>query len=258
MQKPIILALCGTALFAAESLNAQSFLGDGPRVITATGTITEDFSAIAGRAGSAWSDVSGLHSSDASSSGSVSGSSTTTGTFSYRTGTPVDDSFGMVNSTTGETVYIGFLYQNTSGVDLQVSSLSYNLEQWRSSSANVQRNNFSYSVSSTAPTTWTSGSFTDVDALDMVSFVHTSAGGLGSGGLSSDYVRPVSSNLDIVIPDGQYLLIRWEDAYDGETGHALALDDISITFTQAVPEPGAGALLGLIALGAILRRRRAA
>ncbi|MGC3956478.1 MAG: hypothetical protein QM813_00420 [Verrucomicrobiota bacterium] len=85
--------------------------------------------------------------------------------------------------------------------------------------------------------------------------VGTTAAAL-DGNLAANQV----SFANIVLPGvtlnpGQEIFLRWLDIDDGGNDHGLAIDNFSVSFTTAVPEPAAATLLGLAALGVIMRAR---
>jgi hypothetical protein len=54
---------------------------------------------------------------------------------------------------------------------------------------------------------------------------------------------------------GQEIFLRWLDIDDSGNDHGLAVDDFSVRFSIAVPEPATATLAGLSALGLFFWRR---
>ncbi len=197
------------------------------------------------------------------------GTSTTGSLYSFGSvGAPADRALGsLASDSTGSLAYGVRLRNATASSLINNFSISYAGEQWRDNlNANAQSLQFSYRVSNSPITSADalhppgSGGWIAIPAnpLDFVSPMHTGASSALDGNLSANRMEFMSTSLTgVVLNPGDELFIRWFDANDSGTDHALAIDDLSVAFTvSAVPEPreyAAVAALGLLGF-AVWRR----
>ncbi len=167
----------------------------------------------------------------------------------------------------GTQAAVGLVFQNDSGEAISEVSVSYTGEQWRRQSTSATQLDFQYvildSFDAISFDLWGTSGWTDVNSLDFVSPSTGSASNLD--GNASAYSSELSDSFSISLEEGQYLVLRWLYSSADEAnvaGHALGIDNLSVTFTQAsVPEPATCALaagLPVLALAAWRRRRKSA
>ncbi|OYV06160.1 MAG: PEP-CTERM sorting domain-containing protein, partial [Verrucomicrobiales bacterium VVV1] len=177
------------------------------------------------------------------------GALTTGNTYSYGgTGSGERALGGLQSNAVAPTFGAVFKNDITGGTTIDLT-LSYTGEQWRlGATGRVDRLDFQYSTNATSLTT---GTWTDVNALDFTAPVTTGTVGALNGNLTANRVS-ISSTFTMTIAEGANFWIRWNDFNPTGSDDGLAIDDLSIT---AVPEPSA-ALLGGLGLLGLLRRRR--
>jgi hypothetical protein len=151
----------------------------------------------------------------------------------------------------------GVAFTNNSSTTIVVDFFSYIGEQWRKSGETVpQSMTFHYQISGAPITNLTPGSdagWTAVPFMDFHTPVNTPGAGPLDGNIGPDN-RTVLTwfNSGIHLPVGDTIMFRWRDIDHLGEDHGLAIDHVRITF---IPEPSS-ALLGLSALGLLLRRKR--
>ena len=152
------------------------------------------------------------------------GSSNTGDTYSFGATGSTDRALGSVQS--GSVVAsFGAVFTNSSAQTVTQANIAYTGEQWRlGTSGRADRLDFQYSTDATSLTT---GTWTDVDALDFIAPTTTGTAGLLDGNLQSTLVSASISGLTLA--SGQTLWIRWKDFNASGADDGLAVDDFSIT-----------------------------
>jgi hypothetical protein len=183
------------------------------------------------------------------------GGLTTANTYSLGTGTATDRAFGELTATSVVST-IGAEFQNTGSATMtKILSLSYRGEQWRLSLTG-RNDGMDFQISTDA-TSLTSGTWTNVNALDFTAPLSTGTLGAKDGNASGNFVNISTGKFSLPNPvaSGGTFWIRWVPRDVTGTDDAIGIDDFSI---QAIPEPSSFALCGLVvgALGISLVRRR--
>jgi len=182
--------------------------------------------------------------------------------FNYGNAGFADRALGM-RVTTNQSGAIGVVLFNNGTLPIDTMDINFKGEQWRKSGQTITTQlSFGYRVASTFDNaTYSIGpdtGFTGVPALTFVSPITTATGGPLDGNLAANSVT-LSASVTLATPlqPGQYLILRWFYDPPSASGHGLAIDNLTVAFTQ-IPEPAGFALMtGLLALAAIgLRRRR--
>ncbi|WP_439881906.1 T9SS type A sorting domain-containing protein [Pontibacter sp. MBLB2868] len=171
------------------------------------------------------------------------GTSNTGGLYSYGATDAFDRALGSIGSLNyGEFAY-GLLLQNNTGSTVQSLNVSYIGEQWRSanSTTDIHRITFWYAISNDKNTfnLWPSGDkgWTQVNELTFLSPVYKSAGSPLNGNLGANR-RYLTHTLQVSVPPGYYIMLRWKDADEPEADHGLAIDDVSLSWrTDALAGP---------------------
>ncbi len=152
-------------------------------------------------------------------------------TYSYGTTGTTERAFGCLQS--GSLIpSIGAGFANNSGVTITSISITYTGEQWRLGGiSRLDRLDFQYSLDATS---LTSGTYTDVDALDFTAPVTTgTTGSLDGNGATNK--SPISFNITgLNIPAGSTFYIRWNDLNATSSDDGLAVDDFNMYFNGAV------------------------
>ncbi|NCT83758.1 MAG: PEP-CTERM sorting domain-containing protein [Comamonadaceae bacterium] len=182
------------------------------------------------------------------------GTDTTGAAYSF--GLAADRALGSIASGSLASPTLALALTNNTGFALDSFTLRFDGEQWRNGgNTAVQQLTVQYGFGSsfTGVTTWINAGA----AFDVKSLVNTATAAAVNGnvaGLSANLGGTISTNWAA----GDTLWIRWNDVNDAGNDHGLAIDNVSLSVTAAVPEPGSYAMLlaGLGAVGFIARRRR--
>ncbi|MBE0676195.1 MAG: M6 family metalloprotease domain-containing protein, partial [Bacteroidales bacterium] len=136
---------------------------------------------------------------------------------------------GICSSATG-TLYYGFRIRNNTGTTITSLDIGYTGEQWRTGgSSTVQIPNTLEFGFQQAPRVYqlTSGNFEAVEELSFISPTLTPVATSLDGSLSVNR-RLVSGILEVLIPDGEEIMLRWVDTDDASFDHAFGIDDLTI------------------------------
>ncbi|HEX2835481.1 MAG TPA: IPTL-CTERM sorting domain-containing protein [Thermoanaerobaculia bacterium] len=160
------------------------------------------------------------------------GGSNTGDTFSYGAAGNTERALGGLQSGTLIPT-IGVCYTNNTGATITSLDVAYHGEQWRISNtaaARDDRMDFQYSMNATDLVT---GTWTDVNALDVVNVVKTNgtATALDGNTNRSNIAGTIAS---LSIANGATFWIRWNDLNASGADDGLAVDDFSLT-PQAGP-----------------------
>lgn len=166
-------------------------------------------------------------------------------TYSFGTAGSSDRAFGMLQS--GSLIpTIGAMITNETGEAITSLLIGYTGEQWRLGALSREdRLDFQISFDATSLTT---GTWTDVDALDFVAPVTTGTTGMLDGNAAANR-SAISATfaLDSAVASGATFWIRWNDVNAASSDDGLAIDDFSITGNPgpAGPEgPGTFSIAG--------------
>ena len=211
-----------------------SFWDAGTVSLTVLGTAyTQDFNSLSS-SGTSSTVPLGWDFSESSTNANTlytagTGSSNAGDTYSF--GTPAGDSeraFGGLRS--GALVpIIGAQFTNSTGGTITTLALSYTGEMWRAGVTNrnaADRLDFQYSTNATSLTT---GTWTDVNALDFNSPNILTAAGLLNGNLVGNRTAIGGSISGLAIPNGATVWIRWTDVDITSSDDGLAVDDFVLT-----------------------------
>ena len=236
------LALGAIGLFSLSNANA------GPVSMTASGTYTQNFNTLISTGTGTWTDDATISSWYAKRSGTGtsiaadSGSGTAGNLYSYGASGNSDRAIGSIgssNAAAGNFAW-GVQLKNDSASAATIGTVSYVGEQWRNggnTTANVVT--FWYKISSTVITDLTPAAdtgWTAITALNFSSPINTASAAALDGNAAANRVS-VSSNINLSIPAGNYVMFRWKDPDHSGTDHGLATDDVSIAYTVAAAGP---------------------
>ncbi len=146
----------------------------------------------------------------------------------------------------------GVAIVNNSGAAITEFSLSFQSEQYRSSTTSQNFLTFAWGTSATATDSdfLTNATLTGNVAGDVIGDNAVAANGSLVPNISIRNYALTISGLNVGV--GQRIYIRWTDFNDIGNDAGLAIDNLSFS---AVPTPGATALLGLAGVAALRRRR---
>lgn len=211
--------------------------GGGSIGLTTTATYSQDFNTLANGP-----DPAGLYTTlpagwRISESGTGSrndgkyaigtGSSTTGDTYSFGAATgDTERAFGQLRSGSLISV-IGAAFTNRMSLPITKLDVAYTGEQWRLGAVRTgtaDRMDFQYSLDATSLTT---GTWIDVDALDLTSPITTGTAGLLNGNLPANR-RGLSATIVANVPAGGTVFIRWTDFDVPSSDDGLAIDDFTL------------------------------
>ncbi len=128
---------------------------------------------------------------------------------------------------------IGASFVNSTGATITSLAVSYTGEQWRLGTAGrVDRLDFQYSLNATSLTT---GTYTDVDALDFTAPVTTMPLGVLDGNATANRTAISNTITSLSIPPGATFWIRYNDFAATGSNDALGIDDFSLTPIGVAP-----------------------
>lgn len=143
-------------------------------------------------------------------------------------------SVGSGNTAVGD-LWWGVRLVNNTGATITSLAIAYTGEEWRySGTAAAQTVTFSYQTG-TSLSSLTTGSWTDVTALDFTSPVISGTTGALDGNLAANQVQ-LSTVVSVTLSPGDEIMLRWFDPNHAGSDHGLAIDDFSVTaFGAAAP-----------------------
>lgn len=258
--KTLLTALSACAI-GSSALGAVSYTG---------GLYSEDFNLLpTTNTTGAFSGTVGVQSAIPGPTGwdgaKIGGTSTTNANFIADAGTSTAGALYSYGATGTNERALGSLASGTQilafGVELVNNTsdtfdefvISFDREQWRSSTSVANILTFAYGLSG--------GSITSANYLTEVSMTLLSAGNLvgdapvaTNGALNPPSVVPVAFSITgLNWAPGQSLFLRWSDFNDAGNDAGLAIDNF--VGEAIIPTPGAAALLGLAGLVGLRRRR---
>lgn len=157
------------------------------------------------------------------------GSTATGNTYSYGTGTATERAFGALRSGSLVPTY-GVQIRNSTGATITSINISYTGEQWRcGATGRTDQIDFQYSLSATSLST---GTWTDVNALDFASPSTTSTGAKdGNAAANRSAKSTVITGLNIA--NNAIIWLRWNDLDASGADDGLSIDDFSIQLNGA-------------------------
>jgi hypothetical protein len=204
-------------------------------VLLTGGPYTQDFNRLSNVAGSTTNTVSILgwelsESGDGARDNEAYavdlGESTTGDTYSYGSADTPERGFGGLSENTLIPT-LGASFTNATGAPITSVDIAYTGEQWRLGTADrADRLDFQISTSATSLTT---GTWTDVDALDFATPSTGAPAGQRDGNDAANRTSIRSSIGGLSIPNGAAFWIRWASFDAAGTDDGLAVDDFSLT-----------------------------
>jgi hypothetical protein len=149
------------------------------------------------------------------------------------TANPTDRAIGVIYSSTTGPIRFGLRFRNNTGYEIKSLVISFTGEEWRSGSGGTAALNqltFDYSQA-TSFTDLLTGTYTPVDAL---TFTAPYVGASGSTAVTLDgnypaYRRFLKATVNVSIPKGEEIMLRWSDITDDLSYDcALAVDDLTV------------------------------
>jgi uncharacterized repeat protein (TIGR01451 family) len=237
----LLLAFTAFAVFAGRPAFTQCV-----SLTTLGSAATQSFNTLSNTAGSTTNNLtitgwflteSGGGTRDNEQYAVDTGGSNTGDTYSYGAAGNTDRALGGLQSGTLIPTF-GACFTNNTGGTITSLDLAYTGEQWRignTAAARDDRIDFQYSTNATSLTT---GTWTDVNALDFTNPIKTAgvAGALdGNNAANRTAISNTISSLSIA--NGATFWIRWNDLNASGADDGLAVDDFSLTPQGGVVMP---------------------
>ncbi|HEV2882078.1 MAG TPA: Ig-like domain-containing protein [Pyrinomonadaceae bacterium] len=235
-----LLSLAAAALIVFQPVAflvspASADTGTGTVSLTTTGTaVTQNFDTLANTAGSTTNTTlptgwyiteAGGGARDNEQYAVDTGGSTTGDIYSYGAAGNTDRALGALRSGTLIPLF-GAKFTNNTGSTITSLDISYAGEEWRlGTAARTDRIDFQISTNATDLST---GTYTDVDALDFTT-PNTATTGAKDGNLAANRTVITSSISGLSIANGATFFIRWTDLDASGADDGLAIDDFNIT-----------------------------
>lgn len=228
----LMLASFCTVLFAG-TLKAQSSITTLPQ------TFTENFN---GLPSTGSGDFSGLatgwlaynNTSSASVNTSSTGTSNTSGYYSYGSTSSTDRALGCIDDATTDFKF-GWVFENNTGKTIYKIYVTYKGEQWRAGETSANQSiAFSYAIGSNI-TDLSSSSFLNTTALNFSSLLGCTLFGCNArvlDGNANSTTKTYLINLPSGLADGEDIALRWAypNPNNSTTSHGLAIDDVVVSF----------------------------
>jgi predicted extracellular nuclease len=154
------------------------------------------------------------------------GSGTAGDTYSFGAAASSERAFGGLQS--GNLIpTLGAAFTNNTGGQITSLDIAYTGEQWRlGATGRTDRIDFQISTDATSLTT---GTWTDIDALDFSSPITTGTVGALDGNAAANRAAVSATINSLAIANGATFWIRWTDFNPTGADDGLAVDDFSIT-----------------------------
>ncbi len=155
-------------------------------------------------------------------------------TYSYGATGNTERAFGSLLSGSNSPI-VGVAFTNNTAANITSISISYTGEQWRlGATAREDRLDFSYSLTATSLNT---GTWVDVDNLDLVAPVQTGTAGALNGNDAANQIIKTATISSLSIAPGTTFYLRWVDFNAPGSDDGLGIDDISVSFNGATLPP---------------------
>jgi hypothetical protein len=176
------------------------------------------------------------------------GGSSSSGLYSFGDRTIPEMALGVITSNSSEDITFGTKYVNQSGETIESVTVTYTGEQWRiSNGQQPQVLGFSYLVSGSDPTIAIperTGGYVYVPELyftspkfDTTGLVLAGATGQSMDGNLTENRTQITFTFNVSVADGEYILLRWYKENSSKIEFALAIDDLSVDFSnEAITE----------------------
>lgn len=177
--------------------------------------------------------------------GANTGTTTTAGLYAFGVaGTnPLTDralGYSPSNAYTGSSGvgkgYIGWRLLNNTGSTIASITVTWTGEQWRrNDNSSAQSLVLTYQTGTTV-TNLSGGSWTLAEST-FTSPITGTGGAALDGNAAANRVSGISKTIQVTIPDGEEIMLRWEDLNDSGNDHFLALDDVTVNATLQASTP---------------------
>ena len=235
--KQLLATAALAAIFFARPLSAQILLSAGTNY-------SQNFDSLVNSGNPNWTNNITLpgwylakSGTNASSYAGGTGSGTTGGLYSFGVAgvnSAADRALGSLASSSATPISYGVRFTNDTGLTVTNITVSYTGEQWRnggSGSASVLA--FSYGINSSPITNAVdAAAWANFGALNFTTPTVGSTSGALDGNNATN--RQVFANVvltNVAVAPGQEIFLRWLDVDDTGSDSALAIDDLTVSFS---------------------------
>ena len=213
-----------------DSLGTNAFAG----VVSSTTTVQASLGAVAATALDGWyvTKIAGTG-TDATPISPDNGTLNSGSAYNYGAASATDRALGLLASGSN-TMSMGALITNNTGVALTSISLSMTAEFWRSSTSNQNTLTFGYgkiagTITNANFLSATGAGVLPLTALNIVGPAPVSSNAALDGNVLANQVQFNNVSLPIAIAPGETVFIRWQDVNDDGNDAGLAIDALTIT-----------------------------
>lgn len=175
-----------------------------------------------------------------------SGAQTTGRLYSYGRSGASDRALGALSSGSTDSIVFGWRLKNNTGVTITGVEVSYTGEQWRrAANTTAHKLLFFYKVDSSIPSidsatikNLTGNGYTYYQALNFEGPATGSSASILNGNDAANS-KSISQTINVTIPNGHEIMLLWFDDDDIGNDHGLAIDDLSVTFSNQDKTPPA-------------------
>ena len=166
------------------------------------------------------------------------GSSSTYGLYSFGSSNSADRALGALNQDASGDIVYGVLFRNNTGSQIDNVTMSYKAEQWRKANSTTvsQRVKVGYLIANeidlkaaallnNATTTW-------ISQGDMITIDNGSSNGPVNG---NTVFTQINITFPVALENGDEIFIKFFDENVTSTDKAMAVDDLSISFSANPP-----------------------
>ena len=239
----VLLGAVAAGFFPAVTASAQ--------ILMSGGAYSQNFDSLASSGtANGWTNnvtLPGWYASQSAGLGVVSsyraesGSGNTGALYSFGATGSSERALGSVASGTPGNLAYGVRFTNDTALTATNITISYTGEQWRNGgNTNAQKLAFSYLVSSSPITNsdaLNANSWTAFTGLDFTTpTVGATSSALDGNNPANEQVF-TNVVLPVVVQPGQEIFLRWFDTNDSGNDHAVAIDNLTVSFSASTNSP---------------------
>lgn len=151
----------------------------------------------------------------------------TPGLYNFGSVAASDRTAGSLAGAATGTTYLGLRYVNTGSFPVASITVTYTGELWRDGNG-VETLSFAYQSSASPLTSLTAGTWTAVPTLDFTQPTNPGGNGPRDGNAAVNRTT-ITASIQVNVPVGGELMLRWADASNGGQSSGLGIDDVSVS-----------------------------
>lgn len=225
-------------------------------------TYTQNFNTLPSTGNPTWTDnttLSGWYGTPASTgtfSGMIVATTGANGNFLGSFGSSASSDRALGANPGGANKAWGLRLQNSGTTTITINTISFTGEEWRTGSGSAQTVSFAYLLLASPITSLSGSGYVSLSGLDFTSPVTSPTGTNLDGNNAANQVAVSLGSLAITLAPGTEMMLRWT-YLDGAGNDAnLAIDNFSLGYTTAVPEPSTWGMIFVGLCGLLYFRQR--